>query len=603
MGSESPFRHRLSEHLGPIAKTLRRRVAGIPRAVWLITALWLSLLLGASLVWPMLFGYDESQHVDMSYVYSAHPFHFYGPGQLVETRADSRTQAAAPKYPIGVFLFGMPNLYGTQPLPRDKRPSFAELGGTSPVAGTPPNQMVQHPPLYYWVEAAILRVPGVSHLAWDLQVWIMRLVSVIMMLPLPILCWATTRRLLAGERSPPDAPSGIASQAPILAAVIPLTIPNLIRDGSAVTNDTLLILTTSVLLYLLSRVLTGDLSLRTALGVAVSLAAALFTKGLALVLPPVVLVAYLIGACRYHERLSERWRAVWAPLIVAGIGAAAGSLWWIRNIVDYGTVQTNGTGPGYQRIQFGPPDNHGTIAHFLPVFVTNFVERIWGGIGLADTPSIGPFIEYGWFFVVLIAVVAALRNSRREAGPVGLRDPFLGERPDRDRGRLWLVGRLQTLVDDLAGRSGQVPVPVARDHRPPGRHRALPNAATASPDHGGPSSPHRGPDHQCGRLDSDPSLGLWPARNGSVRRLATFHRLPPKVVSGAGRNHARSGSGPADPAEPSRRRRCDLRCSSPGSTAPPHAPDGDRFTLAEPTLRRVECRHARSPLSPAVRVS
>jgi len=60
------------------------------RAIWLVTMLWGALLVGASLLWPMTYGYDEPQHLDMAYVYSAHPFTFHGPGELLPTRANIR---------------------------------------------------------------------------------------------------------------------------------------------------------------------------------------------------------------------------------------------------------------------------------------------------------------------------------------------------------------------------------------------------------------------------------------------------------------------------------------------------------------------------------
>jgi len=356
----------------------------------------------------MSYGGDEPQQIDMAYDYSVHPFHFYGPGQLPLTKADVGMQESLPGYPPNVRLALAPIL------PRSQRLSFAQLGGHAFITGGEPNQMVQHPPLYFWLEAIVLRVPGVSHLAWDLEVWLMRLLSVVLMLPLPILCWATTRRLLVGSgiiRSPNTA-SGLA----VLAAVIPLTVPNLLRDGSSVDNDTLLILTISLVLYFISRVLTGDRSQRTAIGISVSLAAALWTKGFALVLPPVVLVAYLIGARRIRSASGKRRLVPWRPLAIAAIGGVVGGLWWLRNVIDYGTVQVNGFGPGYDRVIYGLPDNRGTLARFIPEFTTDFIARIWGQVGLPDTPSPGPFIIYGWFFVVLLGFVAALVVRNRPGG-------------------------------------------------------------------------------------------------------------------------------------------------------------------------------------------
>jgi 4-amino-4-deoxy-L-arabinose transferase-like glycosyltransferase len=367
----------------------------VPRVMWAITGLWLCLLLGASLLWPMSEGYDEAQHIDMAYDYSAQPFHFYAPGRLPLTRAISIAVDTTPRYPPTEPFGDIPDL------PRAARPSLAAMGGHSFQPGSL-NQMEQHPPLYYWLEAGVLSVPGVAGLSWDLQVWLMRLLSVAMLAPLPLLCWASTRRLLlAQSRRAPSSPDA-ASRLAVLAGVLPLTVPNLIRDGSSVTNDALLILTTSVLLYMLTRVLTGDLTLRTACGVALSVAAALWTKGFSLVMPPVILAAYLVGGWR------RRWRPLVKALAAVVAGVAVGAAWWVRNVVAYGVVQPDGFGPHGANLLYGKPDNHGTITAFIPQFLHDFAMRIWGGIGIPDAPSPGPVVIWGWLALVGVGVLVAV---------------------------------------------------------------------------------------------------------------------------------------------------------------------------------------------------
>ena len=306
--------------------------------MWLISWLWASVLVGASLLWPMLYGYDEPQHVDMAYVYSAHPFHFYGPGDLLRTQASVNAQKLVPGFPPQRRLAVAPIL------PRGERPSFGELGGHTPVPGSQPNQMVQHPPLYYWAEAVVLRLPGVSHLAWDLQVWLMRLLSVAFLLPVPILCWATARRILT-EIHPIDNAPALAA----LAAAVPLTLPNLVRDGSSVSNDSLLILTTSVVLYLACRVMTGDLSRRTSVWMGISLAAALLTKGFALVLPPIILAAYLVGAWRQEPGARSRWRTLWPALVAPAAGGCSAACGGCATWSNTAACRSTDTAPATKR--------------------------------------------------------------------------------------------------------------------------------------------------------------------------------------------------------------------------------------------------------------
>ncbi len=373
-----------------------RFLGRIPRVIWCITGLWVVLLLGASVVWPMTYGYDEPHHIDMAYDYAYHPLRFYGPGQLNVTYADDAMQHLLPGYPPAKSLANWPIA------PRGKRLSFLQLGGPKLTSGGQPNQMDQHPPLYYWMEAVVLRFPGVSHLAWDLQVWLMRLLSVALVAPLPIFGWATARRLT----TPAGAEPGDTEWTSVLAAALPLTCASLIRDGAAVTNDTLLVSLTTVLVYLTARVLRGDRSLRTATLVAVTLAAAILTKGTALAYPPFVALAYLVGAS--GRGLRERLKSATRALVIVVCGCALGGLWWLRNLIDYGTVQPNGFGNGYTKVVYGNPDHSGSIVHWAPTFVVEFVGRIWGGMGILDRPSIGPLVEYGWPVLVGVAALVAL---------------------------------------------------------------------------------------------------------------------------------------------------------------------------------------------------
>ncbi|MEO3938368.1 hypothetical protein V3N99_16640 [Dermatophilaceae bacterium Soc4.6] len=415
----------------PSARSPRSTRGRLPLTVWAITVLWAAVLLGAGLVWPMAYGYDEPQHIDMAYVYSGAPFTFYDPAQLPPTRASAGLQSLQPGFPPRVAFLDAPIA------PRSDRQSFEQLGGRAFVVGGQPNQMMQHPPLYYWTMAVVLRLPGVDHLAWDVQVWLMRLVSSLLLLPVPVLCWATMRRLLQVRRPGGGTADGQetvgdevvrqarieASAAGLTAAAVLLTIPNLARDGSAVTNDTLLVLAGSVLVWGLVRVMTGDLSLRVATWVSVALAVALLTKGFGLVFPPVILAAYLVAGWRRRADggLGRAVAALVRPLLVVAVGGAIGITWWVRNLVLYKTLQVNGMGEATQIRAYGLPDGGGPISKFLPDFSSQFVMRIWGGIGLADTPSMGPVLTYGWFSLVVVGIlVACTARSRNGARGMAL---------------------------------------------------------------------------------------------------------------------------------------------------------------------------------------
>jgi small subunit ribosomal protein S36 len=392
------------------------RISRVPLTVWVITFFWGSMLLGASLLWPMTTGLDEGAHVDLAYQYSAHPFTFYGPGNLQYSKGVIGAMRLVPNIPQGAKL-------ATAPIPgRSNRPTLDQLGGHQVITGGPPDQMVQHPPLYYWADAIVLRLPGVSGLAWDEQLWLMRLMSVVFMLPIPILCWATAKRLMASSIG--GLPAAMASRYAVVAALLPLTVPNLIRDGASVENDTLLILATSVVIYGLARVVTGDLGRKTAALIATATAVALWTKGFALALPLIVAIGYGWGAVRTVHDRATAMRTLIQPVAILVAGFLIGSIWWIRNLVDYHALQPNGWGAYYSVIR-GTPDHHGTLIRFLPPFMDQFSMRIWGEVGIPDIPSPGPLIIWGWLAVAVIGCIGALlvkgrTGSRRSLALLGL---------------------------------------------------------------------------------------------------------------------------------------------------------------------------------------
>ncbi|GAA1886315.1 hypothetical protein GCM10009814_15320 [Lapillicoccus jejuensis] len=372
-----------------------------------VTGLWVALLLGASLLWPPLQGYDEAEHVDMARAYAAAPFAFHDPGGLRISHAMTVLVARVPVDPAITPYSGLP------PRPRDERVSFARLDALPGAPSANLNQMVQHPPLAYWLEALVLRAPGVGALTWDAQVWLLRLLSVLLVAPLPALAAATARRLAGADRH------AVPTWVPVVAALVPLSLPNLARVGSSAGNDALLFLSTSLVLLGVARLVTRDPGTRTGALVGVGLAVALWTKGLALVLPLVVLVAlaWAVAADRGPGgwRDAVRRRAGTIAWVLGG--CVVGGSWWLRNLLLFGTVQVDGTnGAGVDPRTPAPP---GTVLDFLEGFRHLLLVRTWGGVGLPDLPLPSPLVLWGWPIAVGVALLvgslvpAARRGGRR----------------------------------------------------------------------------------------------------------------------------------------------------------------------------------------------
>ncbi|MBL0885879.1 hypothetical protein [Myceligenerans indicum] len=347
----------------------------VPVVVWLITVLHVTVMLAQTAVFPNVRSPDELKHVDL----------------IVQTELgpawpwpDPGTIFVADGVNAGHFLFG-DRLYsgrqfladrveginsdGKEPAPpRGERPSFADGGGLTywepdrtDGTGEPiPNQLVQHPPLYYLIGAAVLRaVPDWTTAPMD-RVWLwLRWLNTLLAAPIPLLLWASARRLSLPE------------PLPVAAALAPIAVPEMEHLYSAVNNDNLLVLLGTILTYLLVRVLTGDLSRRTGLLIGIVTSAALLTKGFALMFPAWILLAYGVAAWRAPGRRP----AAAGSLAVAAVASVPGAAWWVRNLVLYGAIQPHGSTTEVPDLTpvYGWSDGGGRwLARMLERFVTTF---------------------------------------------------------------------------------------------------------------------------------------------------------------------------------------------------------------------------------------
>ena len=170
----------------------------------------------------------------------------------------------------------------------------------------------------------------------------------------------------------------------------------------------------AVLLYLLARVATGDLSRSMAVWTGLAWARRAADQGAC------------AGACR-RSSWPPTWSARRARCANASAapgvrrcwpepsGAVVGGWWWVRNLIAYGAVQPNGLGPIYSKNQFGPDRPGGTDLKFLENFVRLFGKRVWGSLGLLDIPAmptvIPVLIEVAFLALVAVGIAVGLRRS------------------------------------------------------------------------------------------------------------------------------------------------------------------------------------------------
>jgi 4-amino-4-deoxy-L-arabinose transferase-like glycosyltransferase len=389
----------------------------VPLFVWLTVGLQASLILLAMFIYPAGYGYDEPQHVDMAYSY-AQGNGVLAPGERYLGAGVARIQVGPGFPPSQPFA-------DTPVAPRTERLSFNAQGGDLSATGGLPNQMVQHPPLYYLAGAGVLLLPGVDTLAYDQQIFLLRLLSAFMISLLPLIAWATARRVLG------DGPLALA------AAVVPVTLPNLTRTGASFNNDSLIIFLTSLFTLLLASVIRGDRSPRTAWLLGLTMLGAMLTKAFGLVLPLVVVAGYFAGWLRIRGPL---------PFIPAAtallVGSVPGSLWWIHNVFAYGALQPFGYGVPPSTILGPPRPPTGDAFDFLSGFFTRLSARFYGGIGLPESPTFAPILAHA-LLLVLVGLLATALAGTATRGRVGSSPPRMP--------RVVSVGRIGLLALLLPG--------------------------------------------------------------------------------------------------------------------------------------------------------
>jgi hypothetical protein len=386
-----------------------------PAAVWFATALFGSVAALWTVAVPPMRAPDEPAHVDLILYlaegqgYPGYDDRFFGESLELDTKrylVDSR--------------FHWPTFDASEAVPRGERPDVADLGGTAPdEEARPPNlarpdfpraynQMPQHPPLYYEAMAALLRVerwllPGSELPSLDQELGLLRLANVGLVLPLPLLAWAGVRRIGGGNR------------AGIVAALLPLGMPQLLHIVASVNNDNLLILLGGVLAVLLAGVARGLRAWRTDVAVAVVLGLAFLTKAFAVMFVPGVVVAY--GLCAWT---TGRRRATAGGLARVGVvSAVLGGWWWIGNLVREGQVAP--TTETLTRTESDrPPEFHADMIRFAWTFSGRMIARTWAWIGFRNPKFELPVpVVMLVLAVVLVASLVALSRSREGRSPEG----------------------------------------------------------------------------------------------------------------------------------------------------------------------------------------
>lgn len=289
------------------------------------------------------------------------------------------------------------------PLPDAARTEVdADNAQAEPPLGRP-DQMTQHPPLYYLVTAATIDAAGLEAERWDIQLIAMRLLSVALAAPLPLLIAAAVRQLTASRA------------AALCAAALPLFVPQLTHIGGSVSNDVLLTLAGAVTTVLIVRVLQGDDRYRVAVVLGVALGVGLLAKAFMVFFLPAVVLAFVLTRAR-----RTLWSRLGRAMVALGVGFAVGGWWWVRNLLVYGEIQPSA---GIKVVS--PDPERDSAVEYYTTALGDVAHSFWGKFAWLEIPLPGWFVALASVLtVVLVAVGVSVRRARREcvllAGLAGL---------------------------------------------------------------------------------------------------------------------------------------------------------------------------------------
>ena len=394
-------------------ETRPRRRGSVPIVVLAATLLFGALGTVWSVVAPLGEAPDETAHLALVlYLADGHGYPDYDGLQnqaaileLCKTYASATRACPRKGEPI--------TSTSTRRHPRDQapdkasRPAWDDDGGSASLGQL--NQMPQHPPLYYQMMATVLRAERAirgAPASTDRELALLRLANVVLITPLPLLAWWAARRFRSSDT------------VAVTAAVLVLAVPMLTHIGSTLNNDNLLTLLAAVAAALLTGVVRGDRSLRTAVAVGVVTALALLTKAFGMVLVPAIVLAYVLGATE-GENEGVPWRSRIRPL-VAPLAAAGGAVvvlagWWYIGV----RLRTGRFAPTIETRRLtsamAPPGFAPDVSTFAGEFVRNVNNRFWGSFGWY-TVRFPTWLATICTVAVVATVVAALVPRRDGSG-------------------------------------------------------------------------------------------------------------------------------------------------------------------------------------------
>lgn len=289
--------------------------------------------------------------------------------------------------------------------PARPQPNFSELGPQDP--NQPHNQLAGHPPGYFMV-AATVRTAVASLLPadfwqFDLEVLLLRLISVALLSPLPAITWRTARFL------------GMNRAGQVASAMFPLCVPQLAHIGSSVNNDNLLVPASSLAVMFGAGILAHGLTWRLSLGAAISAGVAVQAKIMGLVLGPFLALVVIV--------VLVRQRRGWAQAAAVAAILLASSWTYARNLLMFGeiypTLLPNGS-------QLAPPGFAPDPQVFGWTLLNNTISSFWGRFGWLKIPLPEVWVNTLSLLTLLALIATLVRPGVRHLRLLLVPIPIIG---------------------------------------------------------------------------------------------------------------------------------------------------------------------------------
>jgi hypothetical protein len=379
-----------------VHRTQHHRLSATTAAVLAATLMFFGISLSFLMNTPLLQSPDELFHFDRIMA-SAHGHLAPDPGGINLSEGSAGAQNSylpAPQAKLPLL-----ERFAVTPAPaRSTRLSYDAMGGdTRSSKVNVPNYLTQHPPLYYAMLGGVTwLLPNSTSMPTDLLIWILTVLNILMMLPLPYLMYRSAR-VVVGENAIARA-----------AAFLPLLVPGLAHSAASLNNDNLAIVIGAAVVALSLAAARGDRSARTAWWIAGLCVAGSLTKSTVLFVLMLVPIAYLIQAARL--RLLPRRQALTA-LLMGAVGTAA---WWVRNVIVFGQFQPDGYGTNISLATGNPrpAGQHAALSPFLEAVAKQIPTRFWAGLGLGGPPNLPNAMIWILTIALLVSFVVAVTVLR-----------------------------------------------------------------------------------------------------------------------------------------------------------------------------------------------